>query len=50
MDSSQVAQSQPQFGEDVVLTAPPVEVEALQVESLNTEDPLRVEVSWIVVE
>jgi hypothetical protein len=50
MDSSQVAQSQPQSGEDVVRPAPPVEVEALQVESFNSQDLLQVEVSWIVVE
>ena len=50
MDSSQVAQSQPQSGEDVVLAAPAVEVEAVQVESLNSQGPLQVEVSWIVVE
>jgi hypothetical protein len=50
MDSSQVAQSQPQSEEDVVLVAPAVEVEAVQVESLNSQGPLQVEVSWIVVE
>jgi len=49
MDSSQVAQSQPQSGEDV-LPAPPPEVETLQVESLNSQDRLQVEVSLIVVE
>jgi len=50
MDSSQVAQSQPQSGEDVVLAAPPPDVEALQVESLNSQDQLQVEVSLIVFE
>jgi hypothetical protein len=50
MDSSQVAQSQPQSGEDVVLAAPPVEVEAFQIESLNSQDLLQVEVSWIFIE
>jgi hypothetical protein len=50
MDSSQVAQSQPQFGEDVVLAAPLVEVEAVQAECVNSEGVLQVEVSWIIVE
>jgi hypothetical protein len=50
MDSSQVAQSQPQSGVDVVIPAPPPEVEALQVKSLNSQDLLQVEVSWVVVE
>ena len=50
MDSSQVAQSQPQSGDDVVLAAPPVEGEAFQVESLNSQDLLQAEVSWTVVE
>jgi hypothetical protein len=50
MDSSQVAQSQPQAGEDVGLAAPPVEVEAVQVECLNSEGVLQAEVSWIIVE
>jgi hypothetical protein len=45
MDSSHVAQSQPQSGEDVVLPAPPPEVEALQVESLNSQNLLQVELS-----
>ena len=43
-------QSQPQSGEDVVLAAPPVEVEAVQVESLHSQGLLQGEVSWIVVE
>jgi hypothetical protein len=50
MDSSQVAQSQPQFGEDVVLAAPLVEVEAVQVDGFNSECVMQVEVSWMVVE
>jgi hypothetical protein len=50
MDSSQVVQSQPQSGEDVVLAAPPVEVEAFQVEIPNSKGVLQVEVSWIFVE
>jgi hypothetical protein len=50
MDSSQVAQSQPQFGEDVVLAAPLVEVEVVQVKGVNSEGILQVEVSWILVE
>jgi hypothetical protein len=49
MESSQGAQSQPQFGEDVVLAAPLVEFEAVQDEGLNSEDALQVEVSFIVV-
>jgi hypothetical protein len=50
MDSFLVAQSQPQSGEDVVLADPAVEVEAVHVESLNSQGLLQVEVSWIVVE
>jgi hypothetical protein len=50
MDSSQVVQSQPQFGEDVVLAPPLVEVEAVQVDGFNTEDVVHVEVSWMFVE
>ena len=49
MDSSQVAQSQPQSGEDV-LPAPPPEVDTLHVESINSQDLFQAEVSLIVVE
>ena len=44
----QVAQSQPLSGENVILEAPAVEVEALHVESLNSQGLLHEEVSWIV--
>ena len=48
MDSSQGAQSQPLSGETVVLAAPAVEVEAIHIESLNSQGLLYEEVSWIV--
>ena len=50
MDSSQGAQSQPEFGEDVVVEAPLVEVQAVQVDAFNSEGEMQVEVSWMVVE
>jgi hypothetical protein len=50
MDSSQAAQCEPQFGEDVVLADPLVQVEAVQVECLNSEGVSQAEVSWIIVE
>ena len=50
MDSSQVAQSQPQFGGDVVIGAPLIDVEAVQDERFRTEGVMQVEVSWVVVE
>jgi hypothetical protein len=50
MDSSQVAQSQPQSAEDVFLAPPPVEVEAFNVENPNFTGVLQVEVSWRVVD
>jgi hypothetical protein len=48
MDSSQVAQSQPQDGEDVVLAAPIVEAEAAQLTGFNSEGVMQVEVSSMV--
>lgn len=36
-----VAHAQPQYGEDVVLAAPVVEVEAAQVESANLQGPIQ---------
>jgi hypothetical protein len=50
LDSFQVAQLQPKSGEDVVFAASTVEVEAVQVENLNSQGLLHGEVSWIVVE
>ena len=50
MDSSLVAQSQPQFGGDVVIGAPLIDVEAVQDERFRTEGVMQVEVSWVVVE
>jgi hypothetical protein len=49
MDSSQVAQSQPQFGEDVVIGAPLVNDEAVQDKGFNSGGVMHVEVSWIIV-
>jgi hypothetical protein len=38
------------FGEDVVLAAPLVEIEAVQVDGFNSAGVMQVEVSWMVVE